>query len=647
MKASRKKPPRKKPPRADDGEARVEASRPAVPWWETLAVVLLAGFGSLWRFEERTVLYFDEVINSAKAGDGLIFDYSLRPVFYGLNRLAWVVVGEDFGSLRLVALVCYVATAYLVFRAGWGLAGRECAWAAFLAFAYSHLVLLQGIRGMPHLPGGFWLTLSLLLWVLSEEKALSPPTRWWCGFGAGVAAVVAVGCHPTVLPFLGPLGLWSLAAIFRDASRPLRFKAVAGTGPFGLLLGLGASFVLFVAVLMGAGQGFYFSSLTRGIGVVQTEERYSFYYEPWYFYFREIGEDPTLLVLLGLAVLVGVAFLAFAGVGRRAPLREHGARWRTAFLVGASLLCLAVISALSWKFERVLVAYVPLLSLTGAYVVASAAAVIRSPVARRSALGVFFLTLLAAGGLSVGRVDESMRTAPRTRAHFLYEFTELLDSLVTDGRVAYLGDHSAFKVVRRCALAANLQMPYVEDPVGEDTARRRSVETRLVEKGIQFLVLNFGDGDGTGEPADPRWWEEGFAFTAMEEVYQYRNQFKLVRITPRTGDNELVRSLDAIPVGTQLAVLGQPQELDTARATWLDQLLKRHGLRDYRLWLAKSPRVMFSYVQPKGLRYILLTGVEPTHEEHLEEFRQFVVAAGGIQLAVDPVTATELWELEP
>ncbi len=609
-------------------------------------IVLLAGFGGAWRFEDRTVLYFDEIINAAKAEDGLIFDYSLRPVFFALNRLAWLFVGEDLDSLRLLAIACYVAAAYLVFRAGWGLAGRACAWAAFLAFAFSKLVLIEGIRGMPHLPAGLAVSLTLFLWVLSENRSSSPWRRWVYGVGAGCATVLAVGCHPTALPFSGALGLWALGAMIFGVSRTSGLRTLARTRHFGIMLGLGVSLVLLQTALMLAGQGSYLSAITRGVGVVQTEDRFAFNQEAWDFYLRQIADDPTLLTLISIAALGLGITLVLLIVGNRESVRPPGYAGPVTFLVGASLLWLGVLSALSWKFARVLVAYVPLLSLAGAYIAVMA---FRSGplLARRVLLAASLLALATAGWLSAVRVDETLRTAPHPQAHSLYEFSELLENLVSDGRVGYLGDRSSFTVVRRCALAADLSIRYINDPADDADSRRRSVERTLAQRGIEFMVLNFQQDGERGRASHPSWWEEGFAFTAMEEVYQYRNQFRLVRIVGRASEGEMERSLGSIPAGTQLAVLGQPQELDPARAVWLKELLLRHALRDYRLWLAKSPRLMFSYVQPKGLRYILLTGVEPKHEEHLDEFRELVVAAGGTRLAVETSSATELWELEP
>ena len=55
-----------------------------------IAVLASLGYG----FFERVVLFHDEIINTAKASTGHIFDYELRPLFYFLNFASVEVLGN-------------------------------------------------------------------------------------------------------------------------------------------------------------------------------------------------------------------------------------------------------------------------------------------------------------------------------------------------------------------------------------------------------------------------------------------------------------------------------------------------------------------------------------------------------------------------
>lgn len=614
--------------------------------WDLVALFVLCCFGGLWMYEERGVLYFDEIINAAKANEGLIFDYALRPLYYALNRLSWLMIGEDVDTLRVVVLVLYGVTGFLVFRAGWVVGGRYCAWSAALGFVLSQTVLIHGIRGMPHGPAGAMTALALFLLVRSESGELSMLGAWWYGVAAGVSALAAVACHPTTIPFAVAAGLWALSGLAWLGYRERRLRVPISNRNWGVLAGLVGSAAALLVVMMLNGQGSYFRSLTQGVEVVQSENRFGFYHEPWSFYLEKIPDDPSLLALASLMLVFTLpAILLGAKRGRRA-LPAAATCWRcVVLLVWMSTFSLAAISALTWKFERVLVTFVPLLSLSMAAVGAAALAVLAPRLVVRHWLAAAALAVLATAGVaSAGGAREAiLRTAGAHPQNEFYRLTRILQSLIAEDRLGYVGSGADIRRIRRSVRAADQQLVRISDGDESAISSRSLLERELATEELEFIIVNFPEAPPNRHEA--RWWEEGFQYTWLDEVYQHRDRFELWRVRPR--ESELSASLAELARGTQIAVLGQPGELGPRLAAWVAHLLEEHRLRGYRLWLIKSPRVQFRYVQGKKLRHVLVTPTQDAaHNEHLEGFRRLVIEAGGKKIATDSRTSAELWEID-
>lgn len=606
------------------------------PSWRELGLLLaLLCLAGLWKFEDKGVLYFDELINAGLAKDGVILDFSLRPVYRLLNQAAWLVFGGDFESLRMLAFLCYLATGLVVFETARRLSGRAVAWSVFLAVAFSETVLVHGVRGMPHVPAGLFLALALCYFLSSLDAAGGLAAPRWRAVAAGLVALVAVAVHPTALPFVLGLGLWALARLAVRASRTRGWSDLPREPAFALLLALGVgALVLFGVTLLDDRS--YVGAIFGGVETVQAENVYSFYHRPWHQYLTTLAGDVVLLTAVVLAVLGAVlAWAATRGGGSRSPAGD-----RTVALVWLSVCSLGVLSLLAWRFERVFVTYVPLLAVTAAALLSSALGALR-PRRRRVAAAGLVAVLALAAAVSLVRTTAALERIDRDDWKQFDRFAEVLSSVVEGGEVGYLGDGARYERARDFVGGAGHRLACLESGTERPADE---LERELIERGVSFVLTDFSD------PSDRRsfafWWNGSLTSLELEEVYEHRDFFRLWRVQPRRGAVELREALLGIEGESQVAVLGWPEELDPLTDHWIQSQLDQHRLRGYRLSLLKSGVAQFNYVPRKGIRYVWLTPSSRTIEgSNYYGFRRQVVAAGARLVAEDPIAPAELWEM--
>jgi hypothetical protein len=180
--------------------------------WIALGVFAIGLATALFGFFERYPLYHDEMINTFKAEIGLVFDYALRPLTYGLNYLAYEFFGSSPKSLLLMASFMYSFTGlilYIIGRRHFTVSiGLLCA-SLFLA---SPLIVSAGIRSMPHIYSAAFCALSLLVFsrLWTEQGAIK--SSYWAIL-TGVCSVLTVSTHPTMLGIYVLLMTWGISGL--------------------------------------------------------------------------------------------------------------------------------------------------------------------------------------------------------------------------------------------------------------------------------------------------------------------------------------------------------------------------------------------------------------------------------------------------
>ena len=328
---------------------------------------------ALFALHKKTMAYHDELINTYKASIGLLFDYALRPVFYGVNALAYRYIGPDYFSLVLAAGFSFVLTAMAIHRTVLQATGS---WASFLApvlfVSYIH-TYQDGIRAMPHIHMAALMALTLMCYFASRNP--TAPT-WKTAASASLCGVFACLCllsHGTALAFCA--GLFAvltghLLLGFLKTDNGYRWKWT----PLYTLAGFTGALIAADRLFSRSTGRSYFvwqiNTLSPASGKIHDPafEKYhqAFpYYGVWLF-----SEYKWLFLVAGTLLLVWVVLTVkrFHKAGFRISLPSFVAHpFAPCALMTA--ISLVMISTVSWKFPRVLIGYAPLYALTIAFFV--------------------------------------------------------------------------------------------------------------------------------------------------------------------------------------------------------------------------------------------------------------------------------------
>lgn len=318
-------------------------------------------------FFNRYPLYHDEIINTYKANTGLVFDYALRPVFYFMNYLFYHFLGSSPRSLTLGAVFIYTITATLLYLIGQRHFGLLGGFLCSCIFLFMPLVIHTGIRGMPHLPAG--LSAVIILFFLSKiYKTSSEKKAGWHTFAIGIFGVISLATHPTMIGISFAILLWAVVGwVFKVRWFRIFYPAVLKNKHYALLLAafLGAFALLNLLYVYFDGHT-YVSLLTAGIGRTNNPA-YSGYFQPWYWYLFALIKQ---FQIINISVLLFVVYYLIARLAQKSKSNLNSSENSFLFTVlFISLIFLASISLSKWKFERVLVTFVPLYALSAGFII--------------------------------------------------------------------------------------------------------------------------------------------------------------------------------------------------------------------------------------------------------------------------------------
>ncbi len=325
----------------------------------TVGIALLGGLVGLFN---RSLAFHDEIINTGKAMQGVVLDYAMRPVFYGLNALAFRFFGNHTYALVVFSLLSLLITALLLYHICARYFSSRVGLLCVIAFIGISLVRSIGVRAMPNGHAGMFMLVSLYLALACFDTQI-PRRQRMLGFAAGIMAIVSFATHPTMAGYLVALCSWAGLTWLLSLSRHTKASPLARDLRPTLWIAIGVATGIGTLMLIHElwyhqsyfAAWWHFASIPQG---TQEERGIS------WFYIRTLlwkGAVPAFLLGSSLLIVAARRFVVSSRDKSTEPIERS-------FVLVMSLYCLvvgmAMISLNQWKHQRIIYSYVPLLALS-------------------------------------------------------------------------------------------------------------------------------------------------------------------------------------------------------------------------------------------------------------------------------------------
>jgi len=619
--------------------------------WPTWVVLLGSASAALYGFNNRVVIYHDEIINTYKAGQGIIFDYAQRPLYYLLNHLAVGFFGLDVESLVLLSAILFVATAIALYHTGRTFAGTIPAFLGVATYCTSAIVLEHGIRGMPHMSSALALTLTLCL-VLRGETAIDRRRQRRLYLVGGLMAILAFATHTTMAGLLLGLGVWSVG---RDLYkwRSERFQSFSWRffpRVWAVLGMMGGGLVLVVWFDLAQGTQSMVKGLVSGIQWVQKGDAVTHHYgKPWYFYFEVLRNDLGFMAFFGWSVVCALA----AGIsnvwhregqpqGEQSLYRQSQTVLLLLFVLSFSNL--ALLSFVRWKFARVLAGQIPMFALLVAAVTTWAFEHLEARQRQRPWLvgkvaPVLSMVLVLGVGVSTLRsVDQRWESIADRKRHLYTSLYEILRHLPRSERIGHLGGSKHRNRLRRFVLAADRE--WLDG--GDGLSSADELEEWVLTEDIEYLLTQPQKGRADWLPAG------GVLQTIrFEHIYNYRGYADLWQVQFLEFDSTLENAFAKLPRRTPIGVFGVSGELPVIESKHLERTIVENNLRVYRLNLNRPVDRQFYYLERNHIEYALVPSPDwmPAYAKDLQLIEEEILRRGGQVLARSNAGNLDFWKL--
>lgn len=498
-------------------------------WLVRIGVVAIL-LSLLYGFSERPALFHDEIINLGKAGDFHVFDYAMRPVFYGLNALTVKYLGGDISSQTLLAYLLFVALGIQCYRfvsddLGW-LPGITC----LALIAWCGPMYVMGLQGMPHLLPA---VLMVSAYFLAKPSAHIAKGRRWL---ISLTIWLAVLSHPTALALaIGFFAYFFAALAFEVNFRVKAFveEVLRWTLPM-------------VAIWLVVEITYYFCAPEHKFYVVYWYEtlrripgqEYSGYFKPFAFYFLRVWEIfRPLLTLLALLVLSRVVslirFKSFLVEIDKKTLKTMVA------LIAGALVSLLIISLEKWKFERVFVSFMPLTALSLCYALFVIAGSFRK--------GSRWLTWLCAIAITASSLLQFSTHAVWADRHFRSLYTKYSRAFDVINRLnvrtlGYVGRPQHERLAAVPVAAAQRSLVDIELERRRDRLDAASVMRDVLGSGQRFIILDARDAASVRAFHDFAYQER---LSLIGDILS-RRSFEIWDAAPSTFGLQVGRLLDSM-----------------------------------------------------------------------------------------------------
>jgi hypothetical protein len=401
--------------------------------WIALGVFFIALATALFGFFERYPLYHDEMINTFKAEIGLVFDYALRPLTYALNHFAYEFFGSSPKSLLLIAAIMYAFTGlnlYLVGRRHFTIwVGLLCA-SLFLA---SPLIIYAGIRSMPHIYSAAFSSLTLLVFSKLWTEQDATKSTFWAAF-SGLCCVLTVSTHPTMLGMFVVFMAWAISGLaIRKYIFSSLFPENISNRSLSIMFVSGSVAFLILNVIYKVEYGSYYTDiLNSGFSKID-QLKFDSYKEPWYAYLIMIADRHKFAAYF--SVICVAIILPISLFKNRFSKLLTSDNHNVAFTLLVSLFSigfLASLSLASWKFDRILVGYFPIMMLSIGLILGSVFKISSQFLPHKAWTFLCPLFILGLIFSNYSGLDRSLDAALNKKRDVYYRIYEILNSLEDD-----------------------------------------------------------------------------------------------------------------------------------------------------------------------------------------------------------------------
>lgn len=595
-------------------------------------LVLLLTIGvTFYGFFDRYPIFHDEIINTYKAQTADIFNYALRPTFYFINYLSYHYFGNRVESLTFAAALAFILTVLIAYKILLDWNAQIAGLISVVMLLFSPYVTNLAIRGMAHIYVGLFSVILLYL-VSVALKAQNRKARTLLLLSAGCIANMMLGSHPTALGFFVAIVAWGVGgATLKHKTRDRIYPTEFERRDYWILL---SSTILFFAVLNILFHTFYgktyfeqFISLNLKI----TSQEFGHYFQPWYWYLNYFfSKSWPFLGALSIAVC---AWLITKSRRKYGNSENDGTFLKFCTLIWLLILTeTAALSLATWKFDRVLVGFIPVISI--------GIALLLDYFAIRGTHGyrlIVWSTLGAATSFTVysGIVDNLHFTSKvRENPHLAHSrYLGLLDVLriAPTKNIGYVGDNT--RIISRYMTLANKEMISFGS-ANEITSTPDGTNKffhGILQSNTKYFVMQRGRADQLNKTTSSG--DKELASIIREQgaqlIYSTRH-FDVWAYDPVWIEPELGKFAQSLSRKDRIGILATENEINSGQWESSFEIFRPTGARPYSIPTTGTPEGSLEILNRYQVRHILIadTTAEKLGKEALDEFTHSLLSNG-------------------
>ncbi len=581
-----------------------------------LLVASMAVVAGLIGVFDRSLAFHDEILNTSKAMRMVVVDYAMRPVLYGINVVAIRLFGNHTYALVMLSLISLVITALCLYDICTRYFSAAIGFLSVFTYLSVDMVRHFGVRAMPHMNAGMFTMLSLCC-ALACFSETQPRKQRMLAFAAGFLAIVSFSTHPTMAGYLVGLCTWAAMTWFLSLSKRTSQSPFACTIRPALWIAIGVATALASLFVIYA-IWYHESYLTAWISFAKLPQGPEHARDITFFYVHALLNTSSLPVALLIGAILIMALQRFTN---RAAVGEVENPKGRAFALGMPLYCLivgtAMVSLNQWEHPRLLVSYVPFVSLSFACWFAAASGVVRAWLPQTWSRVLLTTVVVAVAVTSVSNVHraavEDKKQDPTTRQDYL-AFYEALRN-IRDPRIGVLSGREGLVSKVQFFNAAGLE--WVSMKPNDEVAKFDSLEilrAHLIDLEIRYLYWDLHKT--TSEEyakisKDLRAIGGGISYKwRPDKSAGRRGEIWFVQLSSDTFQT----TFSKLKHGTKIGIFGEPNELSPSTNYWLTSLLQSHKLNSYTLNVRqRTPARQLYYLMRNHVEYVVM----PLQADHL------------------------------
>ncbi|PKO70589.1 MAG: hypothetical protein CVU22_00315 [Betaproteobacteria bacterium HGW-Betaproteobacteria-16] len=595
-------------------------------------LVLLLTIGvTFYGFFDRYPIFHDEIINTYKAQTADIFNYALRPTFYFINYLSYHHFGNRVESLTFAAALAFILTVLLVYKILLDWNAQVAGLISVVMLLFSPYVTNLAIRGMAHIYVGLFSVIFLYL-VSVALKAQKRKARTLLLLSAGCSANMMLGSHPTALGFFVAIVAWGVGgATLKHKTRDRIYPTEFERRDYWILL---SSTILFFSALNILFHTFYGKTYFEqfiNLNLKITSQEFDHYFQPWYWYLNYFfSKSWPFLGALSIAVC---AWLIAKSRRKYSDSENDDTFVKFCALVWLLILTeTAALSLATWKFDRVLVGFIPVISIGIAMLI--------DYFAIRGIQGFRLLvwsTLGAAVSFTVysGIVDNLYFTSKvRENSHLAHSrYLGLLDVLkiAPTKNIGYVGDNAG--IISRYITLANKNMISFgsANEIKSTPDATKTLFYGILQNNTKFIVIQRARPDQLSKTTSNG--DKELASIIREQgaqlIYSTRH-FDVWAYDPVWIEPELGKFAQSLSRKDRIGILASESEINSPQWESSFEIFRPSGARPYAIPTTGTPEGNLELINRYQVKHILIsdTTSEKLDEEALNKFIHSLLSNG-------------------